>query len=126
MSHLKLKICESFEMDELTVILFIPDVCGRCRSAVTAVAVDDDDDDMGTKERLARLPLVTSEQSVELRSSYHEVGSLKVPIAEAEAEAESESESESDSDHQGDEGTSDEEKNFEVSNFLFYKRPKCD
>lgn len=114
MSHLKLKICESFEMDALRVILFIPDVCGQCRSAVTAVAVDDDDDGMGTK---ARLPLVTSEQSVELRSSYHDVGSLKVPIAEAEAE--SESESESDSDHQGDEGTSDEEKNFEVSNFFF-------
>lgn len=118
MSHLKLKICESFEMDALRVILFIPDVCGRCRSAVTAVAVEDDDDGMGTKERLACLPLVTSEQSVELRSSYHDVGSLKVPIAEAEAE--SESESESDSDHQGDEGTSDEEKNFEVSNFFFY------
>lgn len=116
MSHLKLNICESFEMDELRVILFIFDVCGRCRSAVTAVAVDDDDDDMGTK---AHLPLVTSEQSVELRSSYHEVGSLKVPIAEAEAE----SESESDSDHLGDEGTSDEEKNFEVSN---YNRPKWD
>ncbi|XP_075900195.1 sodium channel protein type 4 subunit alpha B-like isoform X1 [Nelusetta ayraudi] len=84
-------------------------------AAVTAVAVDDDDDDMGTK---AHLPPVTSEQSVELRSSYHEVSSLKVPIAEAEAEAESEaeseSESESDSDHLGDEGTSDEEKNFEA------------
>lgn len=66
---------------------------------------------MRIKERLASAPLVTSEQSVELSSSYHNIISLKVPIAEAE------SESESDSDHQDDEETSDEEKNFQVSSF---------
>lgn len=119
--NLRWKICESFEMDELWVILSIPDVCGRCRSAVAVVAVNDDDDDTRTAERLARSPLVTSEQSVELSGNYHNIGSLKVPIAEAEAEpgSESESESESDSDHQCDEGTSDEEKNCEVSCFVF-------
>lgn len=108
-------------MNDLWVILFVSDVCGQCCSAVTAVAVDDDNDDMRTKECLARSPLVTSQQSVELKGSYRNVDSLKVPIAEAEAETESDSES--DSDHQSDEGTSDEEKKIEVSDFFFLLQP---
>lgn len=72
---------------------------------------------MRIKEHLASSPLVSSEQSVQLNSSYHNITSLKVPIAEAEAESESETESDSDSDHQDDEGTSDEEKNFQVNSF---------
>lgn len=66
---------------------------------------------MRTKECLANSPLVTSEQSVALSSSYHNITSLKVPIAEAESECES------DSDPEEDEGTSDEENNFQVSSF---------
>lgn len=98
--------------------------CDWCHSAVAAAdaaaAAATEENDVRTKERLASSPLVTSEQSVELSSSYHNIISLKVPIAEAE----SESESESDSDHQEDEDISVEEKNFQVS--FFSDWPKSD
>lgn len=58
---------------------------------------------------MASSPFVTSEKLVDLSSSYHNIISLKVPIAEAESESESES------DHDDDEELSDEEKSLQVT-----------
>lgn len=85
--------------------------------------VDSEEDDRKTKEFLA-LTFVTSDQSEfksygcnhdNLTSNYHNIASLRVPIAEAESDLETPDDDDDDDDEQ-----EEEEKHSRVNMILFY------
>lgn len=94
-----------------------------------ALVVAAEEDDTGTKECLA-LTFVSSEQSDfshdNLSSHYHNITSLRVPIAEAESDfdtADNEDEDDEDDEETSDE-KEEEEKNFRVSMIFLSSSPK--
>lgn len=87
-----------------------------------------EEDDTGTKECLA-LTFVSSEQSDfghdNLSSHYHNITSLRVPIAEAESDFDTaDNEDEDDEDEEASDEKEEEEKNFRVSVIFFSFSPK--